>query len=74
MWTIFGRPTYYNKSDGRLTCLCGNPHKPKNPVIEVLEDPNEDSKPRDPVREILEDPDVGNKPRDPVREALEDPN
>jgi len=64
-----------------LTSLTGgslvyvtSPHKPRNPVVEVLEDPDEDSKPRDPVMEVLEDPDVDNKPRGPVREALEDPD
>jgi len=70
---IFERPTYFNKSDGRLTCLCDKSHKPKNPVMEVLEGLDEASKPRGPVMEALEDPDVGNKPRSLVREALEDP-
>ena len=32
-------------------------HKPMNPVMEVLEDPDEGNKPRSPVREALEDPD-----------------
>ena len=40
-----------------------SPYKLRNPVIEILEDPNEGSKPRSPVMEVLEDPDVGNKPR-----------
>ena len=47
-----------------------SPHKPRNPVIEVLEDLDEGSKHRDPVKEALEDPDAG---RGPVWEALEDP-
>jgi len=58
---------------GSLVCVT-SPHKPRNPVIEVLEDPDEDNKPRGPVMEALEDPDVGNKPRGSVREALEDPD
>jgi len=28
-------------------------HKPRNPVMEVLEDPDEGSKPRGPAREAL---------------------
>jgi len=32
-----------------------SPHKLRNPVIEVLEDPNEDNKPRGPIMEALED-------------------
>ena len=50
-----------------------SPHKPWNPVMEVLEDPDEGNKPRGLVMEALEDPDVDNKPTVPV-EALEDPN
>jgi len=34
-----------------------SPHKPRNPVMKVLEDPDEGSKPRGPVMEALEDPD-----------------
>ena len=51
-----------------------SPHKPMNPVMEVLEDPDEGNKPRGPAIEALEDPDVANKPRGPVWEALEDPD
>ena len=58
-------------TEGSLICVT-SPHKPRNPVMEVLEDPNEDSKLRDPVKEALKDPNVGNKPRGPLREALED--
>jgi len=57
MWTIFGRPTCFNKSDKRLTCCVISPHKLGNPVMEVLEDLDESSKPRGPVMEALEDPD-----------------
>ena len=39
-----------------------SPHKPRNPVVEVLEDPDEGIKPGGPVMEALEDLDVGNKP------------
>ena len=32
-----------------------SPHKPKNPVMEILKDPDEGSKPRGPAMEVLED-------------------
>jgi len=58
---------------GSLVCVT-SPHKLRNSVIEVLEDPDEGSKHRVTMMEALEDPDVDNKPRVPVMEALEDPD
>ena len=73
MWTIFRRPTCFNKSDkGSLVCV-KSPHKPRDAVIEVLEDPDEGNKPKGPLLEALEDPGVGSRPRVPKIEALEDP-
>jgi len=40
---------------GSFVCVT-SPHKPRNPVMEVLEDLDKDSKPRSPVMEALEDP------------------
>jgi len=41
---------------GSLICVT-SPHRTRNLVMEVLEDPDEGNKPRSPVREALEDPD-----------------
>jgi len=38
--------------------------KPRNPVMEVLEDPDEGSRPRGPVMKALKDPDLHSKPRE----------
>jgi len=63
MWTIFrGQLVLTSPIGGLLVCVI-SPHKPRNPAMEVLEDPDEGIKPRDPVKEALEDPDMGNKPR-----------
>ena len=47
-----------------------SPHKPTNPAMEVLEDPDEGSKLRGPVMDALEDPKVGNNPPESM---LKDP-
>jgi len=68
-----GQPVLTSPTGGLLVCVT-SPHKPRNLMMEVLEDPDEDNKTRNPVMEVLEDPSVGNKPSGPVREALEDPD
>jgi len=74
MWTIFGRLIVLTSlTGGSLVCVISS-QKPRNLVMEVLEDLDEGDKPRGPAMEALEDPSVGNKPRGLAMDALEDPD